>query len=871
MTIVRICFLSACCLLNGSAMAAPDKLVVTGTTLFQDGRGQHGVWPSSYGKSQLRRTSEGDIVLLRLRANAPGLKSVLTFNKHRPVTPQVLSAQPDCLLRMILRSSRVPEATISAGWRLSDGSKGAAVSARVVLSPDGWTECLLPAPALPAHAKASGLILTVSRSGVYDFREIALVTLRAVCLAPPDDLRVFLHQPTARITGQVADGVKRAKIRVQAAAAVGTLDVLNRTVPVTDGAFALELRRDELIPGKRHVIMASVSGAREDLVGTHSVELFAYPAITGTTLPPIALEAGRLMRNGKPFGFVGTNFTAFQLGLSNRSDYELLVSAIDTMADWGVSVVRVPLNLGLIQVEEGIFPDNPRWEAVYREHRLDPQFMAQFDYFVAYAGQRGIHTIVDWHGYPTNPFRHFLGGNAHIQGSGKPGGAIAWLAKDKTKREPRDLSNPRHLTALLTTHAWLARHLKGNPNILGFEVPYNEPHDEYLSIQANLARVISLCTRAIKDQDPGRLTFSMMSNYGHNNSTWISTWLPPAGVDGGAPHFYLANGPVPLRPEASTMKRNPWLCRDVAATFSYSLPAVLLPFSAVRYPLYNGEGGEHGARSLLPDLAPPAAWEAMLECSFVQYYAAGFVGSLNWTLWENRRHFPAAAYRKQLRRFSPVYSAGPVDWSGAEIAFVQNVAAAEIANGHNFSCVPIAKLMLDLHLFPIHYLTDDHLIFGHTVELSKGLEQVEKPAAQVSRYRAFVVDRRNLDQRVERMLNKLSIPMLWVDDMSELKTDELAPFLEKAGLPVDRRTPREIHMVHGPQHLVVYRREGEDAAPVLIYPRIPREGIFSLIKEDGAVAYEGSAAGLGRNGMMAVLEKWQSRIYRIEATSEVVR
>ena len=699
---------------------------------------------------------------------------------------------------------------------------------------------------------------------VVAFAAVASAAERAVYLESPLP-RVFLSNSRLTLKGRAASGI--ASVTIAAHAKDNPRTLLRRAVRVGDnGAFSFTIHRNELAPARRNVIIASVSLPRADgdVALSHSVEVFVFPELSGRKLPRATVENGRLMREGRPFGFVGTNYTGFQLGLSNRSNYEAIVRAIDTMADWGVAVVRVPLNFGLIQVAEGVFPDNPKWVGIYQRHRLDPEFMNQLDYFVAYAGQRGIYTVIDWHGFPINPFRYFLGGKTRNQELGKPGGAIAWLARDPTKKEKFRLDNPKHMRALVTTHAWMARHFKGNPNILGFEVPHNEPHDAFSSVQANLARVTAACAEAVKREDQTRLTFFMTSNYGHNNSTWISTWMLPAGVDGAAPHFYMANGPVPLRPEAKTMKQ-PWLCRDVRATFSYSLPAVVLPLSAVGYPIYNGEGGEHGAASLLPDIDPPAAWEAMLECSLVQYYAAGLTGFLNWTLWGNRRHFPAGIYRRQLRRFAPVYAAGPVDWSEAELAFVQNPGAEAIANGHNFSCVPFARLMLNLHLGPVHYLTDDQLLFTGIAERDAGLEQADSPSARVMRYKAFLIDRRNLDARVERILAKLKAPTLWVDNASKLTTDELAAFLEKAGVAVDRRTPPEIQIVCGPRHLVLYRREGEGQEPVRVFPLIAPRGRVRLVDETGGVAFEGTAEELTANGFTIALKRWRSRIYRIEA------
>src|SRR5690606_20796370 len=120
-------------------------------------------------------------------------------------------------------------------------------------------------------------------------------------------------------------------------------------------------------------------------------------------------------------------------------------------------------------------------------------------------------------------------------------------------------------------------------------------------------------------------------------------------------------------------------------------------------------------------------------------------------------------YEAAYRRFAPVYSAGPIDQMNAEILFVQNTAAVPINNGLNHACVPFARLTLDLHLAPVHYMTDDQLLGAGLVQMAVGLEQVEQIATGL-RYKAAVVDTRNLDSRALELLRGAKLPLLLVDD-----------------------------------------------------------------------------------------------------------
>src|SRR5690606_39683931 len=132
-------------------------------------------------------------------------------------------------------------------------------------------------------------------------------------------------------------------------------------------------------------------------------------------------------------------------------------------------------------------------------------------------------------------------------------------------------------------------------------------------------------------EHPARLTFGMPPAWGHSNVLPSTTWSPPDHITGITPHHYLGNGPVAIRPDAKS-RHSPWLARDVAATFDHSMFAAALPNSAAPVTIFNGESGEHGYASFLPDMDRREATSYMIEAQLVQTYAAGWTGSLGWTL-----------------------------------------------------------------------------------------------------------------------------------------------------------------------------------------------------------------------------------------------
>ncbi|NOY80130.1 MAG: glycoside hydrolase family 5 protein [Kiritimatiellaeota bacterium] len=808
------------------------------------------------GTSAEKTVRERRIAGLRLHAEKKAVQATWWFPRHRPLRLRAWSSDRTLRLHIRVRGEKAGDAALTVRWRRADRAPCVPVKQTMRLASGAWTDLRMPLPPGPTEAALDGITLAFEPAGIYELERLEVVSLRRIRWDRVDP-HAFFDQDRAVLSGRAGKGISNVVVEVSAAPEDGGGPIAKRTVPTAaDGTFQAEFRRGDLEAGRACRFTAKAPGAHVAADTSLPVRLFVFPARTGKMLPPLRAQGRRLLQGNRPFGFVGFNYNGFNLSFSRDTGdvYERIARDVATLASWQLRVVRLPMNMGFVQPEPGVFPDDSRWTEAFRERGLNVEWLQALDYFVELAGEHGIYSVIDWHGFPVDPKRWQTGG-------------MAWLCKDPEQRGQFDPANPRHVAALLATHAWMARHFRGNPNIMGFEVPYNEPHRRWMSVEANWRRITAACARAVKHEDPNRLTFAISASWGHENCTASSTWLAAGDADGLAPHFYLANGPVPLRPDAES-RQQPWLCRDVDATFGWSLAAVLLPFSSVERPMYNGEGGEHGWQALLPDLDRREATSLMIEAGLVQYYAAGMAGSLHWSLWGHPQVFAPVRdiYARLYRRFAPVYAAGPVDTSTAQVVFIQNPAAIPTANGHNLACVPIARLVLQLHLAPVRYLTDDQVIDTGLIRMSIGTEQVRE-AAEALTAKALVVDRRNLDARVERMLrNVRTVPVLWTDDPATLSPDELAAFLERAGVFVDRRTPADIQIVRGPQHLVLYRRAGDGAREVRVFPRLRREGPVQLQDEDGRAVFEGSRDELARNGFTVRLPKWRSRIYRVRRT-----
>ncbi len=846
-----------------TALAAEPMLLADVEQLYPIPQGGRGGGVASMGSARMERldaavSPDGRPMLLLAGEQAP-VQGAWWFPRHLPMTPQhALIGDARGKIVLEIESAQPVQTRVAVQWRV-DGESGEWVSSDPLsLSPSAPVRVSLGIPSLKPGANINGLLLSFDKPGEYRIRRLSIAREGRVLVDPIDPAALRLS-PGVKISGSAAPGVEQ--VTLQFTPDSEKASVVERQASVREGRFELAISANELQPAVAYMVAAKPVDSGEEF--SPAQRLFVYPPLTGKSCPPVKRVGPDLVREGKRFGFVGANYTRFLLGLSRRTDYEMVARDVVEMKSFGVRVARVSMDFGMIQPALGVLPDSPEYAQVMRKHNMDPDFVDNLDYFVALAGEMGIYTVIDWHGMATDPYRYFLGGVEQDRGTGKPGTAAAYLAPSPTERGEFDLANPMHVEALLNSHRWAARHFKGNPNVLGIEVPFNEPHTKFMAVEANWRRIVDLCARAIAEEDPEMMTFSLGPSWSHNNLLASVTWLPPDRVTGAAPHFYQANGPVPLRPDAKTM-REPWLARESEGTFGWAFTAVMMPFSAVDYPIYNGETGAHGAEMVLPDRSFVEAASILIEAQLVQEYASGMIGRLEWTMWGNKGGFIPLVdvYHKLFNRFAPVYEAGPIDRQHADILFVQHPEAVPSTNGYNHACIPFAKAVLDLHLKHVHYMTDDQVRYIGAAEMPVGIEQVVETAESL-KYKAIIVDKRNLDPKTSAILQSTGVPTLWLDNAEELTADRLAEFLDSVGVPSDRKTPRELQLIEGTEHLIVYRRLDGGSNPTRAYPMLNRTGKFELLDESGRSVFSGTVQDLRNTGLEIDLPLWRSAIYRI--------
>jgi len=861
--------LTLAALLPLTALHAEEPIYATGTVIVPS-QGRGGFTPQKGIKPEIRKDEGGRMIAIDLPAQGGRSTSVAWwYAQHfRKKLPAEWPTGERVRMKVVLRAES--DAVVNVGVYLqTEGGPVKGSSNSGVTLPAGQDVAVYSE--LPDNVPGTVTHATVSLSGKDTLPAISVTGWSVGQLAdaalevPGDDVWITAQNPVVikgRAVGNAGQSV-----------AVQVLDsdkkeVARLTAPLAaDGSFTLALDRTRLPLCQRLSLVPAAPG-KAPSPGDYS--FFTFPMLDPTKrLARVEKHGPHLVLDGKPWAFLGTNYTPFMLGLSRKADYELVARNFRELSEWGFTAIRLPLAMAMIQPAPGVFPDSPEYKDTLRNADLDPRFFELIQYTVALGHHFGIRVVFDWHESAIDPYRYFTGGNVKDKGTGKPGSPLAWLAMPADKYPKADhpvfvlLDEPRQVKALLDTTSWLSAAFKGDGAVLGFEVPYNEPHERLISNDRNWRRLTAQAALSVKLSDPGALTFAMPSGWGHENVFVSSTWLIPDLVDGMAPHFYVGNGPIPVRDDASKRKY-PYLAREVEPSLSLGLTALSLPYSTAGYPFYNGEGGGHGAESFLPDMPLNQATRIMIEAQVYQAFATGMAGYFEWTMWNFGFWRDTTVPNKELfQRYSPVFAAGPLDLTRARVLFVQNPAAETNNNGHNHAAVAFARVALDLHLQPVHYMTDQQLVYTGQTMFSRGFEQVDASGEGLGAYSAIIVDTRNMDKRALDIVRGSGAPVLEFDAERPIDVAAIGAFLEKSGVVVDRKTSTQFQLVEGPAHLLVYRRTAGDATR--IYPRLAREGVFSLVAESGATVFTGTADTLAAEGVAVELTPYASAIFRIEA------
>lgn len=263
-------------------------------------------------------------------------------------------------------------------------------------------------------------------------------------------------------------------------------------------------------------------------------------------LQPLRVKGGVLTdEHGNSVKLFGVNLFESHLGWVIHQDVAEMERNLKAIAALGFNAIRVPLNMSYIEPAPDVFPDDPRYEDVMRQHRLKPTFPKFLDELVRVAGELRLYVILEFHELPADPWRYFAGGDEQLRKTGKHGGAISWMAKITYSQdgtiERVELDWDKASEHVPKALAWLAKRYRGNSTIAAIEVPWNEPVGGLADDENAYFQLVQACARAVKRVDPQRLVFMNVQDWGAgiNFLPPSSCWRVPDEIDALFPHFYF--------------------------------------------------------------------------------------------------------------------------------------------------------------------------------------------------------------------------------------------------------------------------------------------------------------------------------------------
>ncbi|MGB9797920.1 MAG: hypothetical protein ACPLSK_04790, partial [bacterium] len=104
---------------------------------------------------------------------------------------------------------------------------------------------------------------------------------------------------------------------------------------------------------------------------------------------PLKVAGGRILDGitGKPIGLFGVNLFESHLGWAISQDIYEMERNLSAIAKLGFNALRVPLNMSYIEPAPDVFPDNPSYSEIMRQHNLKDGFLRFLDALVRKAGE----------------------------------------------------------------------------------------------------------------------------------------------------------------------------------------------------------------------------------------------------------------------------------------------------------------------------------------------------------------------------------------------------------------------------------------------------------------------------------------------------
>lgn len=548
-------------------------------------------------------------------------------------------------------------------------------------------------------------------------------------------------------------------------------------------------------------------------------------------------------RAGKPIGLIGTSFdihsNLWNWWATNWDEFfeHQMKPMTELVALYGMNVVRLAYAAPFFMPKPKVRPDDPEFEKAFLEFermarevwKKEPQlkygkcgeeYLRFIDRTIEQCRRNGIYVILDLHQWPDSKEW-----------------AWGWWP---------DVSIDEILDGLVELWRLLARRYRNEDALLGFDIPFNEPTQDWAMDDEKYRSIVERIIKVLKTEAPEKLIFMEPQDWGHHCDVAdvhpISLWDFPEGVDAVYPHYYLGiHYPHTDKKEAY----RGWLANWLSWFLKPTIIGEWGPF--FEYVVASWAGEPKFEPGFDPEF--PNGRSRCIDAHLSFFYAQGVQLTNQWAWYGDPWAVDGSDTVFKFIHFWREHPPIPFERAKVKVALVCNPRYR--ANyGQSTDLQILVNELLDCHICPFKTLFEAHI--------------TQRPSI-LKQFDALIVYTKGMKQEALNILRNSGVPTMFVDEVRKNEHSGIAKFLKANRIKFDDKSSPELLIGYGLGGFVVFERYGK-SGEFKVHPMIEAKGkILVCDYETKEVLAKGSAEEVYKKGFKVRIERNRAKVFEVKS------